>query len=44
MDMLPILLACAVCGAAEKTFPVVQEMRGYRVTAPVLLASVGVDF
>ncbi|MDB5217530.1 MAG: hypothetical protein JWO86_5457 [Myxococcaceae bacterium] len=25
-------------------FPMVQEMRGYRATAPVLLASVGVDF
>ena len=25
-------------------FPVVQEMRGYRATAPVLLASAGVDF
>lgn len=25
-------------------FPVVQAMRGYRATAPVLLASVGVDF
>jgi hypothetical protein len=26
------------------SFPVVQEMRGYRATAPVLLASIGVDF
>lgn len=26
------------------SFPVVQEMRGYRSTTPVLLASVGVDF
>jgi hypothetical protein len=26
------------------SFPVVQAMRGYRMTAPVLLASVGVDF
>jgi hypothetical protein len=25
-------------------FPMIQEMRGYRATAPVLLASVGVDF
>jgi hypothetical protein len=30
--------------AAGASFPVVQEMRGYRATAPVLLASVGVDF
>lgn len=26
------------------SFPVLQEMRGYRATAPVLLASLGVDF
>ena len=25
-------------------FPIIQEMRGYRATSPVLLASVGVDF
>lgn len=25
-------------------FPMIQEMRGYRATAAVLLASVGVDF
>lgn len=30
--------------ALGASFPVVQEMRGYRATAPVLLASVGVDF
>ena len=30
--------------ALGASFPVVQEMRGYRATTPVLLASVGVDF
>lgn len=30
--------------ALGASFPAVQEMRGYRTTAPVLLASVGVDF
>jgi hypothetical protein len=30
--------------SAGAAFPVVQEMRGYRGTSPVLLASVGVDF
>jgi hypothetical protein len=30
--------------SAGASFPVVQEMRGYRATAPVLLASIGVDF
>jgi hypothetical protein len=30
--------------SAGASFPLVQEMRGYRATAPVLLASVGVDF
>lgn len=30
--------------ALGASFPVVQEMRGYRATSPVLLASVGVDF
>ncbi len=30
--------------SAGASFPVVQAMRGYRSTSPVLLASVGVDF
>jgi hypothetical protein len=30
--------------SAGASFPVVQEMRGYRATSPVLLASIGVDF
>jgi hypothetical protein len=30
--------------ALGASFPLVQEMRGYRATTPVLLASVGVDF
>lgn len=30
--------------ALGASFPVLQEMRGYRATAPVLLASVGVNF
>jgi len=30
--------------ALGASFPVVQEMRGYRATTPVLLASVGMDF
>ena len=30
--------------AVGASFPVIQEMRGYRATTPVLLASIGVDF
>jgi hypothetical protein len=37
----PVADVVVSVGAA---FPVVQEMRGYRATAPVLLASAGVDF
>jgi len=37
----PVADVVVSLGAA---FPVVQEMRGYRATAPVLLASAGVDF
>jgi hypothetical protein len=33
-----------VVASLGASFPVVQAMRGYRTTAPVLLASVGVDF
>lgn len=33
-----------VVASVGASFPVVQEMRGYRATAPLLLASVGVDF
>jgi hypothetical protein len=37
----PVADVVVSVGAA---FPVVQEMRGYRATSPVLLASAGVDF
>jgi hypothetical protein len=37
----PVADVVVSLGAA---FPVVQEMRGYRATSPVLLASAGVDF
>jgi hypothetical protein len=37
----PVADVVVSVGAA---FPVVQEMRGYRATMPVLLASAGVDF
>jgi hypothetical protein len=39
-----IMPAQDVVVSAGASFPVVQEMRGYRATAPVVLASVGVDF
>jgi hypothetical protein len=39
-----LAMRLGVHGRLGAAFSMIQEMRGYRATAPVLLASVGVDF